>query len=272
MTKKVSHTTHGKFPGTKLEGADKYKKLYHYTSFESFVKIWLSKKLLFSKIEGMNDILEVNKKYSFELGTCRELIRGVIDKLNSFKQISFTMDYDSYIIGSMSTLMWGHYATKGKGVCIEFDYSKLDIKDTIFEGEITYETYLPGPHFIPPSLTIEGLDDYFTKNQETIFFQKLKDWSGENEYRLVSGKDDFLDISTAISAVYVTSNNSTECILLEELLQGSDIPVMEFFFINNSSHGYIPNIRLAKSIRDQTEEARNNPNNLLNKLHAEVWK
>lgn len=272
MIKGVTHTTHGKFPGTKLEGADKYKKIYHYTSFESFVKIWLSKKLLFSKIEGMNDILEVNKKWSYDIGTCPKLIREVIDRLNSFKQISFAMDYDSYIIGSMSTLMWGHYATKGKGVCIEFDYSKLDIKDTIFQGEIKYETSLPGPHFIPPSLTIDGLDNYFTENQQSIFFQKLKDWSGENEYRLVTSKNDFLDISNAISAVYVTSYYSTECILLEELLQGSDIPVMEFFFVNNSVHGYVPNIRLAKSVREQAEAARRNPNNILNKLYDEVWK
>ena len=33
-------------------------RLYHFTSFDNFIKIWLSKSLLFSKRDGMNDIAE----------------------------------------------------------------------------------------------------------------------------------------------------------------------------------------------------------------------
>ena len=49
-------TLNGEFPGKRLKGAKRYEKLYHYTSFESFVKIWLNKTLRFSPVTGVNDI------------------------------------------------------------------------------------------------------------------------------------------------------------------------------------------------------------------------
>ena len=51
-------TLNGEFPGKRLKGAKRYEKLYHYTSFESFVKIWLNKTLRFSPVTGVNDIQE----------------------------------------------------------------------------------------------------------------------------------------------------------------------------------------------------------------------
>lgn len=41
-------TIQGTYPGEKLKGSDRYKKLYHYISFDSFVKIWLNKNLRFA--------------------------------------------------------------------------------------------------------------------------------------------------------------------------------------------------------------------------------
>ena len=51
-------TLNGEFPGKRLKGAKRYEKLYHYTSFESFVKIWLNKTLSFSPVTGVNYIQE----------------------------------------------------------------------------------------------------------------------------------------------------------------------------------------------------------------------
>ena len=54
----------GIFPGEPLKGKERYKKLYHYTSFDSFVKIWLNKNLRFSSSEKVNSILEAKKDYT----------------------------------------------------------------------------------------------------------------------------------------------------------------------------------------------------------------
>lgn len=44
------------YPGKPLAGMEKYKKLYHFTSFDTFVRIWLSKKLKFGSMLEVNDI------------------------------------------------------------------------------------------------------------------------------------------------------------------------------------------------------------------------
>lgn len=42
-------------------------KLYHYTSVESFCKIWLSKHLLLSEYKNVNDIFEKQKIAAIEI-------------------------------------------------------------------------------------------------------------------------------------------------------------------------------------------------------------
>ena len=48
------------YPGKELSLEEKKQRLYHYTSFNSFVKIWLTKTLKFGNIMDMNDIFESN--------------------------------------------------------------------------------------------------------------------------------------------------------------------------------------------------------------------
>ena len=119
------YNCHGIFPGKPLKGKERYKKLYHYTSFDSFVKIWLNKNLRFSSSENVNDILEAKKEYSAPAIAQMPLMIALQEAKASYKQISLTMDFDSYLWGCMSSMMWGYYADKRKGVCIELDYDKL---------------------------------------------------------------------------------------------------------------------------------------------------
>jgi hypothetical protein len=114
----VTYTSNGEFPGRKLKGEEKYRKLYHYTSFNTFVKIWCTKKLKFGTLTDVNDILEMNFEILTESPQQIPLIFAYNEIRTSYKQISFTMDYDSYIKGCMSPLMWGIYGDKRKGVCI----------------------------------------------------------------------------------------------------------------------------------------------------------
>ena len=131
-------TSNGEFPGKKLEGEEKYRRLYHYTSFNTFVKIWCTKKLKFGSISEVNDILEVNTRIQIANPQQTPLMFAYQDIRASYRQISFTMDYDSYIKGCMSPLLWGIYGDKRKGVCIEFDYTKLNIPKDCLNDIVNY--------------------------------------------------------------------------------------------------------------------------------------
>lgn len=60
-TAKSILNSNGRFSGHKLSLKEKKQKLYHYTSFETFVKIWLTKQLRFSAPEGVNDMMELSE-------------------------------------------------------------------------------------------------------------------------------------------------------------------------------------------------------------------
>ena len=44
-TKTTIYNAMGIFPGKKLKGKEKYQHLYHYTSFDTFVRIWCTQQL-----------------------------------------------------------------------------------------------------------------------------------------------------------------------------------------------------------------------------------
>lgn len=233
------------YPGKEIPLEEKMKRLYHYTSFESFVKIWLSQELLFSPAINMNDILEQNKirrMVAFEQDTIFKKC------LSEYKQISFTMDYDSYMRGCMSNMMWGHYAKSGNGVCIEFDPSKLNLNDCIAKS-IEYTPYIPLPP-IMQYLEEADINKFILDNLDTYFFKKSSDWQGENEFRVISNKQESLSIKDAITAIYVTSAFSKTCKFVEKLV--GDIPVMYFHYSTNEEIRK-PMLSVAKNWRRTSE-------------------
>ena len=102
-------------------------RLYHFTSFDNFIKIWLSKSLLFSKRDGMNDIAE---KEDIITGNNLAKMMAYLYAVREYKQISLS---NAKVIHSnkkgtaiyQSPLMWGIYARNATGICIEFDKEKL---------------------------------------------------------------------------------------------------------------------------------------------------
>ena len=207
------------YPGKPLSIETRRKRLYHYTSFNSFVKIWLKKTLKFGDITDMNDIFESN--FSSQCHSIKEMeyMNLYHEEKKHYKQISLTMDYDSFIQGCMSPMMWGQYADKGNGVCIEFDYNKLKqhIKPTMLHDAVNYVDSLPEP----PNITQEvanDFDSFFKIKQKELFFTKHQGWSYENEYRIVSKGAEYLEINDAITAIYITKCKSTECECIEKLL------------------------------------------------------
>lgn len=262
------YTANGIFPGTPLKGEESYAKLYHYTSLESFRKIWENQTLKFGIISEVNDINEYSKRISTPLscGEIKEIgqrIRLAAQILNSFKQISLSKDYDSYLKGCMSPMMWGHYGDKRKGVCIELDFNKIHFENEMYYSSINYSDLIKYSIDIPAEFNNKELiEKYITQELDNIFFNKTSDWSGENEFRIISNAYDFLDIDNAITNVYVTEYDSDTCFEVEKIVNNI-IPIRFLHYIK-SGEWRLPVLTDTKIIREQELKSRNNPKNILN--------
>lgn len=273
--KKITYTSNGIFPGTRLIGKERYSKLYHYTSLDKFKLIWENKNLKFSEIAGVNDFNEYRKIVSIPITQPREnetlndnlqntkaLIQIVHKEINKYKQISLTKDYDSYIKGCMSPMMWGHYGDKGKGVCIELDFDKLDLKNKIYHGNIKYTNLIQ--HAINLPFKIRKTDDvkrFVVQNIKSIFFIKTSDWKGENEYRIISKECDFLNIEKAISAIYVTDHKSDTCFDVENIV--NDVVPIRYIHNIGAQGLRLTVLTDTRRYRKQEQDALNNENNIL---------
>lgn len=255
------------YPGTPLSIEEKRKKLYHFTSYEKFESIWTSKELWFSSADKVNDINEAIRIYN---AVNPHQIREIRNKIRSYKQISFIMDFDSYLKGAMSNTMWGYYGDACKGVCIEFDFDKIIATKEIIHKDILYvDNYKVID--IPQSVNSEeSINDYIKNNQGEIFFTKTIDWKGENEYRLLSETLKGIDVSQAITGVYITNLFREEGIMgqkFEKLDKMLDplIPIYEYFSLQSQGQ-LVPNVRNARISRQQIIDAKNNKNNALNHI------
>lgn len=265
--KEYTFTPGGRYPGDKLKGKVRYAKLYHYTTLDAFMRIWLTKRLNFSSVERVNDILETICG-SIAVSTFYQapLIYAYNEIRKSYKQISFTMDYDSYIKGFMSPMMWGHYGNKGKGVCIEFDFDKLQFPKDSWKAPVAYKMVVPKTTQIGIDIsTKKQIYQFVKKNKRTIFFIKQKSWEQENEYRVISHSAEYIDISTAISAIYLTSYRSQECELVEKIV-GTSVPIKYIHYIKASKNRAIPIASDTRAIRNQIIAAQQDPDNILNDL------
>lgn len=204
------------------------RKLYHYTSFESFVKIWLSQRIILGKIENVNDFLEYKHNLEVNNPCCLPLTEAFNEIRKSFRQTSFAMD-DNQIEGFKNPMMWGQYADKANGVCIEFDFDRLlpNFKDEkgVLDGFVRYLDKMPKLPQLNGEKTKNDIRDYIIDNKDYIMFSKFSVWKAENEYRIVSDKITELNIENTISAVYLTSCLSNECRFVEKLLENSIVPV-----------------------------------------------
>lgn len=60
----------------------------------------------------------------------------------TYKQLSFTMDFDAKLKGCMSPMMWGYYGGKCSGICIEFDFDKLKFPKDAIKGPVSMSNIL----------------------------------------------------------------------------------------------------------------------------------
>ena len=121
-------------------------------------------------------------------------------------------------------MIWGVYGDKNNGVCIELDYEKLRLPKNCFNDIVEYKDKLINRIEIPKDVvTINGLKAFIREHQKDLFFVKEKCWEYENEYRIISDTDEYLDISNAITAVYVANIDGLAFDIVDELLKNTDV-------------------------------------------------
>ena len=208
--------------------------LFHFTKFESAIKIIASSSLRFGKFKDMNDIAEVKRDVFGMIDYHR-----ILKELGEYQSISLTLDKASNR-GFFIDPLWGHYAEKGNGVCLVFDKRKLiyqlkkQFRKTSKNKKIKYPKQFNNAIF-PEGNTLNEVSQWIESNIDNIFFTKSKEWKYEQEYRLlVKGNTDdkklqFADALIAAIICFPYANEYKaipEFKILKALLKG--IPILHY--------------------------------------------
>ena len=185
--------------------------LYHYTKFESFLKILEDLTLLPSSFGQLNDMNEGNVSNM----NMNENFMVMYNAEKYIKEqchiLSFSQNYNEHGFvqeGTNHPAMWAHYADNSNGVCIVIDkdafinknraileshfYKFEDVEYSLFntpdDDKINYEAETP--------------EEFIKNNWKTLFFLKHNDWENEDEHRLfIMDFDGKLSIDGCIKSV-----------------------------------------------------------------------
>ena len=158
--------------------------LFHYTKFDSFLKILEDMTLLPSSFGKLNDMNEGNVSNM----NMNENFKVMYDAEKYIKErchlLSFSQNYDICGFGHEGTnhpAMWAHYADNSDGVCIVIDKEAFMSKnkkvlDAHFYKYQEIATLL--------GLKADTPEEFIKNNWKTLFFLKHKDWESEDEHRL----------------------------------------------------------------------------------------
>ena len=166
--------------------------LFHYTKFDSFLKILEDMTLLPSSFGRLNDMNEGNVSNM----NMNENFKVMYDAEKYIKErchLLISQNYDICGFGHEGTnhpAMWAHYADNSDGVCIVIDkeafMSKnkkvLDAHFYKFE-DVEYDIFNT-PNDDKINYKADTPEEFIKNNWKTLFFLKHKDWESEDEHRL----------------------------------------------------------------------------------------
>ena len=216
----------------------KMEKLYHYTNMSSLVKILKMKSLLFGKLPRMNDINERHKEvYIDHMNAATfssRVFSNISRELKHLGQISLTKDSQQRR-GFDIPAMWGHYARSGNGACIVLDRNKIiercKITGCIY-GEVEYKDSVnPIIYKLGDG---ESIHDFLKRQSHDLFFTKTRDWSYEQEFRIlrIYGNSSSMSIDGCIVAIIMyhnTANSIFDTSRYKRIKQiAVDIPVLVY--------------------------------------------
>lgn len=170
--------------------------LFHYTKFESFLKILESMSLRSSPLCRMNDLNEADLS---GIDWSRNFL--VIYEAQNYIRtqcsvISFSQNYEIDSLcreGANHPAMWAHYAENSEGVCIVLDKDALIENNSDRFKEVFYkleEVQYTSDH--SPQIELNpgeylSVSDIVRKHYKELFFKKDLDWKNEGEVRFVDG-------------------------------------------------------------------------------------
>lgn len=212
-----------------------HKLLYHYTKFESALKILASRTLLMNPLANMNDINEV-EKYFYSHYTSASFDKRMYDELKKYQLLCFCQDgidwSNNDFFGYNISSMWGHYANNYNGCCLMLEKERLLSKNKnlfLFSGKIAYNGQ--NHQCIDCNCREDEIPNFVKNNHELFFFKKTEDWSNEQEFRIVSKRNDAkydrikIDISDSLIGVIVLDINHDNVRQLKEA--SGTIPIIE---------------------------------------------
>lgn len=211
------------------------KHVFHFTKFESALRIIATKSLKYGRFENMNDIAEV-KRNVYGMAPA-DIIN---DELSKYQSISLTLDKRSHR-GFKIDPLWGHYAQGGNGACLVFDKDKLSQKVVEQFGKkatiakIRYSSKHSNAVFAKGD-SQGTVDKYIRKNLKRTFFTKSHDWKYEQELRILIKEDwkneQYLYWDDALIAVILclpkvyNYKESSEFKILKSML--ADTPILNY--------------------------------------------
>lgn len=226
-------------------------KLYHFTSFDTAVKIIESNRLRFGRLNNMNDVHENDKIVFVDANEQpinefpSDLLDALHDEIYKYRQISLTAedekgDNDGFDLHQM----WGLYADKGEGVCLVFDKNELEKSPEmtdIARGRVIYEnSHELGSFVISDSQNPDKIVKEVRSRSQEIFFRKRKEWEHEQEFRLMKR------CPLATREEYLLLGHALKFVILSSKLQNVDEVL------------YAKRIKEIREKVEKVEEARNN--------------
>lgn len=229
------------------EQFEKTEKLYHFTSFDTALKIIESNHLRYGRLNNMNDIHENDKIVFVDANNHptdkfpSDVLDELYDEIYKYRQISLTADdNEGDKDGFDLHQMWGLYADKGEGVCLIFDKKELEkgFGSATLHDRVSYDKTVDS-YYISLSNTADKVSVEIREHANEIFFHKRREWEHEQEYRLLrrcplATREEYLFLGHALEFVILSSRLHN----LDEVL-------------------YFKKIKNIKDKIEKTEKARN---------------
>ena len=227
------------------EQFEKTEKLYHFTKFDTALKIIESKRLKFGRLDNMNDLHENDKVVFLDANGQpidkfpSDVLDALHDEIYKYRQISFTAeDKTGDKLGFNLHQMWGLYADKGEGVCLVFDKKELAkwLETGMEQERVSYDKKVESFYISFSNNPHKVIDEVRNQTKE-LFYHKRKEWEHEQEFRLlkrcpVASKEEYLWYDKAIKFVILSSTlrNKDEVRYFKNIadikVKAKDIPVL----------------------------------------------
>ena len=229
------------------EQFEKTEKLYHFTSFDTALKIIESNHLRYGRLNNMNDIHENDKIVLVDANNHptnkfpSDVLDELYDEIYKYRQISLTADdNEGDKDGFDLHQMWGLYADKGEGVCLIFDKKELEkgFGSATLHDRVSYDKTVDS-YYISLSNNLHSVANEIREHVDKLFFHKRIEWEHEQEYRLLrrcplATREEYLFLGHALKFVILSSRLHN----LDEVL-------------------YFKKIKNIKDKIEKTEKARN---------------